>query len=328
MSNGWQGRKVMITGGLGFIGSTLARRLIEQGAEVTLIDSMIPQHGGNLFNIRGLENKVCIQICDVRSENSMHYHVQGQEFFFNLAGQTCHLDSMQNPYLDLDINCRAQISMLEACRKCNPTMKIIFASTRQVYGRPEYLPVDELHRQRPIDANGINKMAGESYHILYHQVYGIPTCVLRLTNTYGPRMRIKDGRQTFLGIWFRNLIEGKPIEVWDGRQLRDYTYVDDVIDAFLLAASREESNGQIFNLGGDTVLSLEQTAQCMVECNGGGQMEKRDFPPERKRIDIGDFYASYDRIRTLLGWQPKVSLPEGFQRTLDYFRSNLNQYVA
>lgn len=327
MSNGWQGRKVMITGGLGFIGSTLARRLIEQGAEVTLIDSMIPQHGGNLFNIRGLENKVCIQICDVRSENSMHYHVQGQEFFFNLAGQTCHLDSMQNPYLDLDINCRAQISMLEACRKCNPTMKIIFASTRQVYGRPEYLPVDELHRQRPIDANGINKMAGESYHILYHQVYGIPTCVLRLTNTYGPRMRIKDGRQTFLGIWFRNLIEGKPIEVWDGRQLRDYTYVDDVIDAFLLAASREESNGQIFNLGGDTVLSLEQTAQCMVECNGGGQMEKRDFPPERKRIDIGDFYASYDRIRTLLGWQPKVSLPEGFQRTLDYFRSNLNQYV-
>lgn len=328
MSNGWQGRKVMITGGLGFIGSTLARRLIEQGAEVTLIDSMIPQHGGNLFNIRGLENKVCIQICDVRSENSMHYHVQGQEFFFNLAGQTCHLDSMQNPYLDLDINCRAQISMLEACRKCNPTMKIIFASTRQVYGRPEYLPVDELHRQRPIDANGINKMAGESYHILYHQVYGIPTCVLRLTNTYGPRMRIKDGRQTFLGIWFRNLIEGKPIEVWDGRQLRDYTYVDDVIDAFLLAASREESNGQIFNLGGDTVLSLEQTAQCMVECNGGGQMEKRDFPPERKRIDIGDFYASYDRIRTLLGWQPKVSLPEGFQRTLDYFRSNLNQYVS
>lgn len=328
MSNGWQGRKVMITGGLGFIGSTLARRLIEQGAEVTLIDSMIPQHGGNLFNIRGLENKVCIQICDVRSENSMHYHVQGQEFFFNLAGQTCHLDSMQNPYLDLDINCRAQISMLEACRKCNPTMKIIFASTRQVYGRPEYLPVDELHRQRPIDANGINKMAGESYHILYHQVYGIPTCVLRLTNTYGPRMRIKDGRQTFLGIWFRNLIEGKPIEVWDGRQLRDYTYVDDVIDAFLLAASREESNGQIFNLGGDTVLSLEQTAQCMVECNGGGQMEKRDFPPERKRIDIGDFYASYDRIRTVLGWQPKVSLPEGFQRTLDYFRSNLNQYVS
>ncbi len=327
MSDSWHGRKVMITGGLGFIGSTLARRLIDEGAEVTLIDSMIPQHGGNLFNIRGIENKVCIQICDVRSENSMHYHVQGQEFFFNLAGQTCHLDSMQNPYLDLDINCRAQISMLEACRKCNPTMKVIFASTRQVYGRPEYLPVDELHRQRPIDANGINKMAGESYHILYHQVYGIPTCVLRLTNTYGPRMRIKDGRQTFLGIWFRNLIEGKPIEVWDGRQLRDYTYVDDVIDAFLLAASREESNGQIFNLGGNTVLSLEQTAQCMLECNGGGQMEKRDFPPERKRIDIGDFYASYDRIQTVLGWQPKISLQEGFQRTLDYFRSNLNQYV-
>jgi UDP-glucose 4-epimerase len=327
MMKSWQGRRVLITGGLGFVGSNLARRLIDQGAIITLIDSMIPQHGGNLFNIRGIEDKVCVQICDVRSENSMHYHVQGQEFFFNLAGQTCHMDSMENPYLDLDINCRAQISMLEACRKCNPHIKIVFASTRQVYGKPQYLPVDELHQRRPIDANGVNKVAGESYHILYHEVYDIPTCVLRLTNTYGPRMRIKDGRQTFLGVWFRNLIEGKPIEVWDGRQLRDYTYVDDVIDAFLLAALREEANGKIFNLGGDTILSLEQTAQWMVECNGGGQIDIQPFPQERKRIDIGDFYANYDQIRTVLGWQPKISLREGFQRTLEYYRSNLNEYI-
>ncbi len=203
-----KGKKILITGGLGFIGSNLARRLAESEAQVTLIDSMIPEYGGNLFNIRGIEDKVKVHNSDVRDKHSMQYLIQGQDYLFNLAGQTSHLDSMQDPETDMEINCRAQLSILEACRKYNPHAKIVFASTRQIYGKPDYLPVDEKHLLRPTDVNGINKMAGEWYHILYNNVYGIRACALRLTNTYGPRMRVKDARQTFLGAWVRLLLEG------------------------------------------------------------------------------------------------------------------------
>jgi UDP-glucose 4-epimerase len=227
----------LITGGLGFIGSNLARRLVELGARVTLVDSLVPEYGGNLFNVAGIEDRVRVNIADVRDEYSMDYLVQGRDFLFNLAGQTSHLDSMRDPYTDLEINCRAQLSILEACRKQNPRVKIVYASTRQIYGKPDYLPVDERHLLHPADVNGINKMAGEWYHILYNNVYAIRAVSLRLTNTYGPRMRVKDARQTFLGIWMRRLIENETVEVWgDGSQLRDFNYVDDVVDAMLLAA--------------------------------------------------------------------------------------------
>src|SRR5689334_5096250 len=232
-------RQVLITGGLGFIGSNLARRLVGLGAKVLLVDSLIPEYGGNLFNIAGIEDQVQVNISDVRDEHSMPYLVQGQDYLFNLAGQTSHLDSMNDPYTDLEINCRSQLSILEACRKYNPHIKVVFASTRQIYGKPDYLPVDEKHLLRPVDVNGINKMAGEWYHILYNNVYGIRACALRLTNTYGPRMRVKDARQTFLGIWIRLILEGKPFEVWEGEQLRDFTYIEDAIDALLLTASKE-----------------------------------------------------------------------------------------
>jgi UDP-glucose 4-epimerase len=252
--------KVLITGGIGFIGSNLARRLVQLGAEVTLLDSLIPEYGGNLFNIDGIEDKVRVNISDVRDQHSMQYLIQKQDFLFNLAGQTSHMDSMQEPFTDLEINCRAQLSILEACRKYNPGVKVVFASTRQIYGKPEYLPVDEHHLLRPVDVNGINKMAGEWYHILYNNVFAIPGCSLRLTNTYGPRMRIKDARQTFLGIWIRRVLEGKPFEVWEGQQLRDFTYVDDAVEALLLAATNEQASGRVFNLGGDCVISLKDLA--------------------------------------------------------------------
>src|SRR5919199_858901 len=243
----FDGSRVLITGGLGFIGSTLARRLVELGAHVTLVDSLIPIYGGNLRNVAGIEERVRINIADVRDEYSMDYLVQGQDFLFNLAGQSSHLDSMRDPFTDLEINCRAQLSILEVCRKYNPTVKLVFASTRQIYGKPDYLPVDERHLARPVDVNGIHKMAGEWYHILYNNVYGIPGCSLRLTNTYGPGMRIRDARQTFVGVWIRRLVEGKPFEVWDGDQLRDFTYVDDAVEALLLAAASDAANGQVFN---------------------------------------------------------------------------------
>jgi UDP-glucose 4-epimerase len=257
----------------------------------------------------------------------MKYLIQGQDFLFNLAGQTSHMDSMEDPYADLEINCRAQLSILEACRRHNSRLKVVFASTRQIYGKPEYLPVDEKHILRPVDVNGINKMAGEWYHILYNNVYGIRSCALRLTNTYGPRMRVKDARQTFLGVWIRLLIEGKPFEVWDGEQLRDFTYVDDAVEAMLLAAASDAGNGQVFNLGGERAINLKELASLLVEENGGGEFRIRSFPADRKRIDIGGYYADDRSIRKVLGWEPKVPIRAGLANTLAYYRSHLIHYL-
>lgn len=325
--NLFAGSKILITGGLGFIGSTLARRLVDLDAEVTLIDSLIPDYGGNLFNIEGLAERVHVNISDVRDTYSMEYLVQGKDYLFNLAGQTSHLDSMINPGPDLEINCRAQLSVLEACRMCNPKIKIVFASTRQIYGRPSALPVAETHPLNPVDVNGINKMAAEKYHLLYSDIYGVRATALRLTNTIGPRMRVKDARQTFVGLWVRRLLENKPIEVWGGKQLRDFTDVEDAVDAFLAVATNESAKGQVYNLGGNEVIELEALAKRMVEINGNGSYTVRDFPAERRAIDIGDYYADFSKIRTELGWVPKRSLDETIESTLKYYREFISHYV-
>jgi nucleoside-diphosphate-sugar epimerase len=326
-SSQFRDSRVLITGGLGFIGSALARRLAGAGAQITLVDSLIPQYGGNLFNIAGIEDRVCVNISDVRDAHSMAYLVQGQDYLFNLAGQNSHLDSMVDPFSDLEINCHAQLSILEACREHNPGVKIVFTSTRQIYGRPDYLPVDEKHLLRPVDVNGINKMAGEWYHILYNNVHGIRACALRLTNTYGPRMRVKDARQTFLGIWIRLLLEGKPILVYgDGSQVRDFNYVDDVLDALLIAAVEPRAEGQVYNLGGDDPISLLALARMLAEMTGG-RHELVPFPADRKPIDIGDYYGDYRKIRAQLDWHPQVRLETGLRRTLDFYREHLARYV-
>jgi nucleoside-diphosphate-sugar epimerase len=320
-------KHILITGGLGFLGSNLAMRLVDCGAWVTLVDSLIPEYGGNLYNIADIQQRVGVNISDVRDAHSMRYLVQDVDYLFNLAGQTSHLDSMQDPYTDLEINCRAQLSILETCRVYNPGLKIVFASTRQIYGKPDYLPVDERHLLRPVDVNGINKMAGEWYHILYNNVYGIRACALRLTNTFGPRMRVKDHRQTFLGIWIRRILEGEPFEVWGGSQLRDFNYVDDVVTAMLMAAVDERANGQVYNLGDNQVVSLSELAELLVKANGGGKYVMREFPQERKRIDIGDYYSNFNHIHDTLGWEPQVSLEDGLRRTLEYYRTSLHHYL-
>ena len=326
-SGDFSGSKVLITGGMGFIGSNLARELVRRGASVTVVDSLVPEYGGNLFNVTDIERNIRVNISDVRDEHSFRHLIQGQDFLFNLAGQTSHLDSMENPYTDLEINCRAQRSVLEVCRRYQPKIKIVFASTRQIYGKPDYLPVDEKHLLRPVDVNGINKMAGEWYHILYNNVYDIRSCALRLTNTYGPRMRIKDAKQTFLGVWIRLLVEGKPFEVWEGQQIRDFSFVSDVVDAMLLVAVSEEANGQVFNLGGELAITLKDLADLLVKVTGGGSYVLRSFPGERKRIDIGDYYANFEKIQSTLGWGPKVSLEQGLHQTVEFYRAHLAHYL-
>jgi UDP-glucose 4-epimerase len=325
--NSFKNAKVLITGGLGFIGSNLAKRLVGLGADVLLVDSLIPEYGGNFYNISGFQDKVKVNISDVRDPHSMRYLVQDKDFLFNLAGQTSHMDSMTDPFTDMEINCHAQLSILEACRHHNPGIKIVYASTRQIYGKPDYLPVDESHPFRPVDVNGINKMAGEWYHVLYNNVYGICSCVLRLTNTIGPRMRIKDARQTFMGIWIRLLLEEKPFEVWGGEQLRDFTYVDDCVDAMLMAASSEKANGQVFNLGGDCLISLKDLAEMLIDINGSGEYSIKTFPEGRKKIDIGDYYSDYTLIRKTLGWEPRVPLKEELSRIIEFYRENIGHYI-
>ncbi|MBA3366623.1 MAG: NAD-dependent epimerase/dehydratase family protein [Actinobacteria bacterium] len=319
----FRGKRALVTGGLGFIGSHLARELVEAGAEVCLVDSLIPEYGGSLRNIAGIEAGVRVNISDVRDEHSLRYLVREQDFLFNLAGQTSHLDSMRNPYPDLEINCRSQLSILEACRHHNPGVKIVFASTRQIYGRPLRLPVDEGHPIAPVDVNGINKTAGEWYHLVYGETYGVRVSVLRLTNTYGPHMRVRDARQTFLGYWLKQLLTGEELQVFgDGKQQRDFNYVDDAVEAFLLAAAHEESNGRVYNLGHAEPVDLLSLASLLVELNGGGSFKTVPFPDDRKAIDIGDFYADYGRIERELGWQPRVALREGLGRTLAFLREH------
>ena len=325
--NSYRNKKVLITGGLGFIGSNLARALVQQGAQVTLVDSLIPQYGGNLFNIADIRDKVEVNICDVRDPHAMKHLVQGKDFLFNLAGQTSHMDSMTDPQTDLEINALAQLSILEACRQNNPEIKIVFASTRQLYGKPDYLPVDEKHPIRPVDVNGINKLAGEWYHLLYNNVYGIRACALRLTNTYGPGMRVKDARQTFLGIWVRLLLEGKPIKVFgDGEQLRDFNYVDDCVDALLLAGASEQANGKVYNLGSQEVIGLKALAEMMTKLGYGGSYELVPFPEERKAIDIGDYYSDFTLISDELGWSPKIDLQQGLLKTMEYYSQRRSHY--
>lgn len=320
-------KDILITGGLGFIGSNLAIRLVALGARVTIIDSLHPQYGGNVFNVESIKNHVNIQIFDVRETSKVEALLKNKDFLFNLAGQTSHLDSMLEPQTDLEINAAAQLSILEACRRSNPDIKIVFASTRQIYGRPNYLPVNELHPIKPVDVNGINKLAGEQYHILYDEVYDLRSTVLRLTNTYGPCMRIKDARQTFLGIWVKSILEGTPISVFgDGMQLRDFNYVDDCVDAMLLVAQSDRADGRIFNLGSTEVIGLKALAEVMIGLGFGGDFDLIPFPAERKRIDIGDYYGDYSLIAAELGWSPKIGLHEGLNKTLTYYKNYATHY--
>jgi len=321
------GKAVLITGGLGFIGSNLARTLLARGAKLTLVDSLIPQYGGNVFNIDDIRDSVTVNICDVRDRFAIAYLLRGKDYLFNLAGQTSHIDSMSDPQTDLDINASAQLSILEACRTVNPGIKIVFASTRQLYGKPDYLPVDEKHPTRPVDVNGINKLAGERYHLLYNDVYGIRACALRLTNTYGPGMRVRDARQTFLGIWVRLLIEGKPFKVFgNGLQLRDFNFVDDCVEAMLLAGASDSTNGKSYNLGSDEVVGLKALAEMAIDLGYGGSFELVAFPPERKVIDIGDYYSDFSLMRRELGWEPRIGLREGLRRTIAYYHLHHPHY--
>jgi len=325
----YRGRRVMITGGLGFIGSNLAHRLVALGADVLLVDSLIPDYGGNLFNVHGIEDRLKVNVADVRQQSTMNYLVRDREIIFNLAGQVSHIDSIRDPFTDMEINCRSQLTILEACRHNNPRAKVVFAGTRQVYGKPDYLPVDERHLVRPTDVNGINKVAGEYYHLVYNNVYGVRGCSLRLTNVFGPRQLIRHNRQGFIGWFIRLAIEGRTIQIFgDGSQIRDFVFVDDASEAFLKAGASDACNGDVFNVGGDEPISHRDLAHLLIDVAGSGSVEFVEWPPEKKAIDIGSFYSDSQKFRSAVGWQPRVGLREGLERTVAYYRDHFSHYVS
>jgi UDP-glucose 4-epimerase len=324
----YNGRRVLITGGLGFIGSNLARQLVALGADVLIVDSLIPDYGGNLFNIADIADGVTLNIADIRMGSTMNVLVRDRDIIFNLAGQVSHIDSMLDPHTDLEINCRAQLTMLEACRKHNRGVRVVFAGTRQVYGRPERLPVDERHLVNPADINGINKAAGEYYHLLYNNVFGVRASSLRLTNVYGPRQLIKHNRQGFIGWFIRLAMEDGEIQIFgDGSQLRDFVYVDDAADAFLRAGATEACDGEVFNVGGQEPVSHRDLVAMLLDVAGSGRVRYVEWPPEKKRIDIGSFYSDSTKFRQATGWTPLVTLRDGLDRTIEYYRANMSKYV-
>ncbi len=326
LADQYKGKKILITGGLGFIGSTLAYKLIEYGADVLLIDSLFPEYGGNMFNIHGIEPKVKVNISDVRDRYSMNYLVKGKDYIFNLAGTLSHIDSMKDPFTDLEINCVAQLSILEALRHNNPEAKILFAGTRGQYGRAKKLPVTEDHLMQPTDVNGINNMAGEWYHILYNNVYGIRATSLRLTNTFGPRHQMKHHRQGILNWFIRQAIDGVKIKIYgDGNQIRDTNYVDDVVQAMLLAMVDESTNGEVYNLGG-TPIGLKDFVEKMIAVHGNISYELIPFPAEAKNIEIGDYVADYSKFSKLTNWKPSISIEDGIKKTFDYYQKNKGYY--
>jgi UDP-glucose 4-epimerase len=269
-----------------------------------------------------------VNVADVRQASTMNYLVQGREVIFNLAGQVSHIDSLRDPFTDLEINCRSQLTLLEACRHHNPRAKVVYASTRQIYGRPDALPVTERHLVRPTDVNGINKAAGEYYHLVYNNVFGVRACALRLTNVYGPRQLLRHNRQGFIGWFVRLALEDKEIQVFgDGSQVRDFVFVDDAVEAFLAAGATDAVNGEAFNVGGEEHITHRDLVTLLIELAGSGRYTFVQWPPEKKAIDIGDFYADSSLFRSRTGWAPAVKLREGFGRTFAYYRKHLPRYV-
>lgn len=320
---------MLITGGLGFIGSNLAHRLVQMGADVTILDAMLEPYGFNMWNIKGIENDVKIVIGDIRDSRKVASTIKEKDYIFHLAAQVGRTISMDSPILDLKINCLGTLNILRCCRKYNDDAKVIYSSSRAVIGEPLYLPVDENHPTNPSDIYGINKLSAEKYCLLYHTLHGIHTTLLRLTNVYGPRSQIKNNYYSILN-WFIGLaLMNKPIPVFgNGNQTRDYVFVDDVVEAFILAASHEKANGEIFFVGSGVETRFVDMVKMIISLVGKGSYEHTSFPLDLQKIDIKRFVVNYKKINDFLGWAPRTNLTDGIKKTVKYYHENLKYYVS
>jgi nucleoside-diphosphate-sugar epimerase len=325
--NYYHGKKVLITGGMGFLGSNLAIALVGLGAKVALMDAMLPLYGGNSFNVREIKEKVDFHCADIRDEGAVNYLVKGKDVIFHIGNQTSHVESMNDPLLDIDINCRGNMVFLEACRKCNPEARIIYAGTRGQYGKAHYIPVDEVHPTCPTDIYGINKHAAEQYFLLYSNYYEMNTISLRINNTFGPRHQMKHSGYGILNWFIRLAMDGETIKIFgDGSQLRDYNYIDDVTEAFLLAGESSAGFGEAYNLGSGRQISLKEIVEAVIKEVGKGKYTNIPWPQERKKIETGDFAADFAKFKKLTGWEPKIPFEEGLKRTVAFYKEYRDYY--
>ena len=323
----YRGEKVLITGGLGFVGSNLAIRLVRLGASVTILDSLDPTCGANYFNVEPIRKDVEIIEGDAANLSLVRRIIPPKQYVFNLAGHISHIESMEDPFSDLHMNALAPLAVLEACRHENRTARVVYAGTRQSYGRPESLPLVETQIPKPIDVNGVTKLAGEGFHMVYNRAHGIPTVSLRLVNTYGPRQLVKHARQGFIGWFIKQVIDGEEIQLFgDGQQLRGFNYIDDVVEALLIAGTNNQLVGDYFNLGGERPVTLEAFVQLLIRIAGQGSYRLVPFPSDKKAIDIGSVYTSAAKFTAATGWEAKITLEEGLQRTVEYYRQYREQY--
>lgn len=325
----YQGKRVLITGGLGFVGSNLAIRLVEAGAQVTLVDAMLPLYGGNLFNIEPIRDRVRVNFSDILDRNAMNYLVRGQDYIFHLAGQVSHVDSVLDPFTDVDINVNGTLSVLEACRKFNPEARIIFTGTRGQYGPSVKLPVDESAPTNPMGMYAITNLTAEKIILMYHQVHHIPGICLRITNTYGPRHQMKHNRYGVLNWFVRLALDNETIPVFgDGRILRDFLYVDDLTEALMMCGLTEAAYGDIFNVGSGAAISFIDLVVKIIQIAGSGRYEYVPFTAERKALEPGDYWSDITKIKSVVGWRPYVSLEDGLRRTIAYYRAYRDHYWA
>jgi UDP-glucose 4-epimerase len=323
----FRGRRALVTGGLGFIGSNLAIHLVGMGAEVTIVDAMIPEYGGNLFNIEPVKDEVHVNFCDVCDVHAMNYLVRGQDYIFHLAGQVSHILSMSNPFPDIEINIKGTAVLMEACKQCNPGARVIYTGTRGQYGPATRLPVSEDAPTNPKGIYEISNLTAEKVIKVYNDVHNISSVLLRLTNVYGPRAQMKHSHYGVVNWFIRLAVDDETIQVFgDGSILRDFLYVDDCVKALLMSAVCEEATGEIFNVGIDKPTNFVELAETIVRVAGTGRWEFAPFTPERRAQEPGDFYSDISKIRAKIGWEPLTSLEEGIARTVAYYQANRERY--
>ncbi len=328
MKNLYKNKKILITGGLGMIGSNIAKKLVELQANVTIADTSIIQFGANLYNIKGFEDKIEVINADIRNSEDMKPLIKKNEIIFNLAGQVSHNDSIKDPFYDADINYIGQLNILEIAKKCNPDIKIIFAGTRMQYGKVTELPVSENHPQKPLSPYALNKSAAENLYLFYNRLYGVPVVIFRITNPYGPGGQIKHGKYNIVNWFIRQALEGNAITIYgDGKQIRDYIYIDDLVEAFILAGVKDESNGKVFNLGSGIATKFHEMARTIISEISSGSITNIPWPDNYINIETGDFVADITKISNMIDWKPTINLKEGIKKTCEYYRKNIKNYI-
>jgi nucleoside-diphosphate-sugar epimerase len=318
---------VLITGGAGMIGSTIAHQAVAQGARVSILDAMLPLYGGNLFNLQGILPQVRFIQGDIRDLDLMRRVVPGYDFIFSLAGQVSYVDSNTDPLMDLEINCKGHLQVLEACRLENPRARLLFASSRFVYGRIEYNPVDEGHPFNCLSIYGIHKLAGEKYYRFYQEAYGVPTVSVRIANPYGPRQQMKHSKYGIVNWFIRLALDGQPLTVFgDGLQRRDYIFNEDLAAGCIALMLSPGTEGQVYNLGTGTGVPFIEMAQLVAAAVPGAELRQVEWPQDRYFVETGDYLSDISRITAVSGWQPRTSIEAGIERTVAYYRAHRQQY--